>query len=569
MKKLFVLFLVFVFAAGIFAPKAQAQFHWELITDFNTGLLTHGIPLGERAEKFLTIDDIPQANNIINNPVTDRGNYTYTTGYLDLLSYGSGKWLRGNELRLTIGYTGENIAFHTMTLLDALVRPDISSGAGLPNEFGPGHSFVQTPNNARTVNWGDFLMYSFEEYFFRGTAGIFTGYVGNTPDRGKVDGFITSFSDDLLRTIRVENYGVITPDANADFLDGGQDTNNFMRPPRIRSNLIASMNTDDFYGWVDVPYFMVAARFENLFPFPLTVQLAADPGNNNGINPGGGKDTRDDFDYISMNGAIRISGENIADWVTFDAIYRFRGGDPNTLDSFDPDHNASGIIQPDGLGIYAHTFGVYANILGVPDIGIGLGYSGYVKIFEEDRETGTEIINVYGPMFHGIDLRLQYTGINNLTVTLANNFSIATIRRSIDDPIIAMGVLGRKLPTGTSQRWTAIYNALGLDYQLNDQLMASLQLGSRYGVIETVYTPLAGGSHTTTRSRHQLGGGAFIAYQANRNFHLQGGIILRYLNDSYTNTAPGAQDAAETRNASGGMFDFAFPIRMRMVFGNK
>jgi hypothetical protein len=527
-----------------------------------------GVPFGERTEKLLTLDGNIEPNNILNNPIAGRGNYTYTTGYMDLLSYGSGQWLRGNELRLVIGYRNDHIEFHTMTLLDTLVRADLSDGTGRPNEFGPDHSFVQTPSSARTVNWGDFLRFSFEEYFFRGTVGMFTGFVGNTPDRGKVNNF-NVFTDDVLRTILVESYGVITPDSNADFLDDGQDINNFMRSPMVRANRVASSNTNDPFGWVDIPYFMIAARMENLLPFPLTFQIAADPGNNSGINSGGDHDSRDDFDYIKMNGAFRLSAENIADWVTLDAIYRFRGGDPNTLDSYDKDNNAGGIIQPDGLGVFAHTFGIFANVLGVPNLGIGLGYSGYLKVFEEDRESTTEIINVNGPFFNGIDLRLQYTGIDKLTVTLANNFSFGTIRRSIDDPIIAMGVLGTMLPTGTSQQWIGLYNALGLDYQVNDQLSASLQIGSRYGLITTVYTPLTGGSTTITRSRHQLGGGAYVAYQANSRFHLQGGFVLRYLQDSYTNSDFGAQDVAETRNASGGMFDFAIPIRMRIVFGNK
>jgi hypothetical protein len=130
-----------------------------------------------------------------------------------------------------------------------------------------------------------------------------------------------------------------------------------------------------------------------------------------------------------------------------------------------------------------------------------------------------------------------------------------------------MGVLGTRLDTGTSERWIAVYNALGFDYQLNERLGASLQIGSRYGSITTVNTPLDGGKSVIERSRFQLGGGTYIAYKLSRNFHLQGGIVLRYLQDSYSNTDPGAQDDPKTRNASGGMFDFAIPLRMRMVFG--
>jgi len=570
MKKFLVLILVLGFAAIVFVPESSAEVYWGLDTDFNTGLFTRGIPAGERAEKLITLDNLKVPNNNINNPFTGRGDYTFTPGYMDLFSYGSGRWLRGNELRMTIGYRTNGIEIHTMALLDSLVRADQSDGTGIPHELGPDHSLVQTPNGIRNVNWGDFLRYSFEEYYFKGNVGAFSGYVGNTPDRGKVNNFNT-FTDDVLRTIRVENYGVITPDVNADFLNDGQDTNNFQRNPRVRGSRIVGADTIDPYGYIDIPYFMVAVDLGTFTKLPLTVQIAADPGNNSGMNSGAGNDSRNDFDYIKMNGSVRISGERIADLLTFDAIYRFKGGDPNTINSYDEDYFPGGVIQPDGLGITAHIFGVYANILNVSNFGIGLGYSGYTKIFEEDRDSTVFIINRNGPLHNGIDLRLQYTGINKLTITSANNFSFASVKRSTEDPQWAIGVLGTPLPTGTSQRWIAIYNSIGLDYELSDQLKASLQIGNRYGVIETVEAPLSGGSVTYKRSRMQFGGGMYVGYQLNDNFYLQAGMMFRFLNDSYSNNDPRitVQNNPETRNAGGGMFDFAVPIRMRIVIGNK
>ena len=161
MRKFFALFCILGLAASVYA-----QFNWELGVDFNTGLLARGVPTGDRAEKLLTIGGVNEANNYINNPVDGRGDYTYTPGYQDLFSYGSGKWLRGNELRLTVGYRMEGIELHTMSVLDTLVRADLSDGTGIPNEFGPDHSLVQTPNSTRTVNWGDILRYSLEEYYY-------------------------------------------------------------------------------------------------------------------------------------------------------------------------------------------------------------------------------------------------------------------------------------------------------------------------------------------------------------------------------------------------------------------
>lgn len=564
MKKIFVLFFVLGFVMS-----AHAEFSWQLIADFNTGLFARGIPTGERAERVITVDGIDRPNNHLHNPISnERGNFTYTTGYLDLFSYGSGQLMRGNELRMAIGFQRNNIQFHTLTLLDILVRPDLSDGRGLPNEFAPDHSLVQNPRGIRNVNWGDFLRYSFEEFFFRGNVNFLTLFVGNTHDRGKVDNFDV-FTDDVLRTIRVPYFGVLTPDVNADFLDGGTDTNNFLRQPRVRATRAFGQATDSPFGTIDIPYFMIGVDFSTIssnFTLPFTLQIAADPGNNSGVNAGGGVNPVNDFDFTQMNGGVRLSGANLFDWVTFDAIWRFKGGDPNTLDNFDENLNPGGYIQPDGLGVWAHSFGLYTNIVGLPDINIGVGYSGYVKIFEEDRETGPNIISRTGPFFNGFDLRIQYTGIDRLTITSSNNFSIGAIRRSIEDPVIAIGVLGTELQTGTSQQWIGIYNAIGFNYQLTEQLTASLQLGNRFGRITTVYTPLLGGRHTTTRSRNQFGGGAYLAYQMNAHLTFQGGFLFRHLHDSYTNTAPGAQGNFATRNASGGMIDFSIPIRARFVF---
>lgn len=574
MKKLLVLFCVLALTAG-FAPNVAAQFYWEVLADFNSGLFARGFPTGERAERTLTIGGTEVANIHPNNPLVNsvedgftRGNFTHSAGYLDFFSYGSGQWLRGNELRMTIGFKRNGLHFHSMVSLDTLVRPDLSDGTGIPNELGPDHSLVQAPNGARTVNWGDVLRFSWEEYFFRGTIGAFTTFIGNTPDRGKTNAFNT-LTDDVLRTIRVEYFGVITPDFNADFLDNGQDTNNFMRSPRVRATRTFGANTDDLFGFVDTPYLMIGMDINSLFSnfhLPLTFQIAVDPGNNSGINSGGGNDSRNDFDFIKMNGAVRLSGESIADWVTFDLIYRFKGGDPNILNTFDAINNPGGVIQPDGLGIIGHTFGAYANILGIRNLGIGVGYSGYVKVFEDDNDSATHTISRRGPFFNGFDLRLQYTGIDRLVITSASNFSFGRIQRSKEEPIVAIGVLGSPLPLGTSQQWVGLYNALGADFQLNDNLTLSFQMGHRYGIITTINTPVTGGSITVTRSRHQLGGGGFIAYQINRHLRLQTGFVFRYLNDAYTNNTPGSQLSFAGRDASGGMFEIAVPLRVRMVF---
>jgi len=553
MKRFFVLLMVFTTAAGAFA-----QFSWNLSTDFNTGLLSWNIPAGERAEKFITINNgtVPNDADAAHNPAANRGVYTYTSGGFDSFSYGKGDWLRSNELRLTIDYVGQAVEFHTRTLLDPLVRFDLISSAGGQNNTTGDHSFVQ--GSGRTPNWNDFLRYSFDEWYIKGTALFLTGYVGNTPDRGKVDGYNT-FTEDVLRTVFVEHYGVNTPTADADFDGNGQDLNNFRTRPVTAPG---SSNTVNF-DWV-MPYFMAGARLGmtvGKLKFPVTFQIAADPGNNTGVSG--------TLDYYRINGSFRLSAEKIANAVTFDAIYRFRGGDPSTLDSYDPDYNPGGVLHANGQGHMAHAFGLYANVLAVPKLGIGLGYSGYLVAYEDDEntnKTGTgETISKSGPLYSGIDLRLQYTGLKNITITSINNVSFALARPSAGNKT-SVGILGLGMDRFSAQSWFALYNALGLDWKLSERLSASFQIANRYGII-AVKESLSTGVSMIERSRVTLGGGGYAAFQFNRFLLMQGGIAFRYQNDSYSNTASGSQNDPATRNASGGTFDIAIPIRLNVVFG--
>jgi hypothetical protein len=65
--------------------------------------------------------------------------------------------------------------------------------------------------------------------------------------------------------------------------------------------------------------------------------------------------------------------------------------------------------------------------------------------------------------------------------------------------------------------------------------------------------------------RVRLGGGGYAALWFNRNLLLQGGISVLYLNSFYSNTAP-LTETASTRDASGGIFGIAFPLKMTIHF---
>jgi len=153
-----------------------------------------------------------------------------------------------------------------------------------------------------------------------------------------------------------------------------------------------------------------------------------------------------------------------------------------------------------------------------------------------------------------------------MTITFNNNVSFATADNSSYNAI-SVGVLGSELDNFTANGWFALYNALGINYRLNSRLSTSFQIGSRYGLI-TAKESIPGMIATTQRSRMQLGGGGYIAHQFNNNLLMQAGLAFMYENDAYSNNAANAQNNPATRNASGGTFNIAIPIRMSVVFGN-
>jgi len=546
LKKFLFLFLIVWIAAGAIAPQAAAQFTWRLDADFNTRLASWLIPTGERAEKTISVGDVTRYNNTTYNPTAGRGNYTYTSGAMDLFNFSRLAAIRGNALYLYLDYRSEAVALHTAANLSNMVSATATANTGTgQNELAGGHSF--TMGSGRTPNWGDFLRYSFEEWYIRANFLFLTAYVGNTSNLGRVTNF-NNFSDDVLRAVRVERYGVNTPTNNAaDF--AAQEVNNFTRSPTVVQGGVFSYNT--------IPYFMVGARFDKL-SFPLTFQIAADPGNNNM--------SAASFNYRKISGMFRVSGEKIANRITFDAIYKLRGGDPNDLDNYDPDGNPGGTLQPNGDGIFSHVFGLYANILAVPNFGFGLGYSGYLKVFEAtlDKTTG-EATTKSGPLFSGIDLRLVYTGIKNTTITSHNNVSFANAGTSSADAV-SIGVWGQNLLPDYAQSWFALYNALGVNYRINSQLSASFQIANRLGIVTTTVTPSASDAYEYKRSYVKFAGGGYCRFQFNRYLLLQGGIAFFWEHNSYSNTNPGAQAVAATRDAAGGTFDISIPIRMRISF---
>jgi hypothetical protein len=301
-----------------------------------------------------------------------------------------------------------------------------------------------------------------------------------------------------------------------------------------------NVRTEDEYRLFKQPYFSFTANFK-----PYTFQMAGDIGLGSGINPFYPTANPDNTSYTKINGALRVSGERIFNRVTFDAIYKFRGGDPNT----EPE-------LPSGTGISVHTMGLYANIMGISDFGIGAGYTGLFRVYGKKDSSHGDWETRSSPYFSGVDLRLQYTGISRLTITSHNNASFAAAKGSDNPKNEIMSVNGgNALPLNAGENWFALYNGLGTNYKLSSQLSTAVQAVNKL----TSVTLDESGNKTKT-AFNQFGATAFIAWQFNPKILAQTGMQILF--DSVNHKS----DAAPLLDISGNTMYFAIPLRLKVVF---
>ena len=494
MKRLFITILTVGIAVGTFAQTAsesetenQYGFKHELAVDINPSFIQATVPTG---------DDAPDGD-----------------GTFDLFTPND-HWGQANELRFSLSYTKEYFGAYVRLNADNLIQTggDMIVGDG---------TF-----NLNRIFSGDAI--NIDEWFFRGTVGRFTAFAGNTDDRGVTDPF-QNFEDIAIGLINYDSFGVMTPGAingeefSLGFFGGPNDTNNFNKSQEISG----------VFGQRDQSYFSISANFA-----PFTIQAALDIGDNSGIDASRAR--------FRANGGFRVSGEKIADMVSFDAIYKFKGGDDTTNSNDDPD----------GQGVSVHSFGVYANLFVVDNLGIGLGYTGLVRGYEDASSSTKQA----GPYFNGIDLRFQFTGVDRFRFTLNNNISFSIVNGDTPSDRIVYGLLGEGsqaepniLGNNVSESWFSLYNALGVDYSLTEALTLSAQLANALGI----YNRDDDGSESEVIGNTFVAG-IFASYAFNSNVTLQGGLRFGVLSTTTEYNGNAGGDSGE--------FRFAIPIRLRIVY---
>jgi hypothetical protein len=108
------------------------------------------------------------------------------------------------------------------------------------------------------------------------------------------------------------------------------------------------------------------------------------------------------------------------------------------------------IAYPNGTKENYNTFGVYFDLTAVENLGVSLGYTGFLP-----THNASDVDNI---LWSGVDLRAAWTGIEGLSISTHNNISFA--QGAEKD---WMGVLGK------DNSFLTLYNAVGATKELTER----------------------------------------------------------------------------------------------------
>jgi hypothetical protein len=381
-------------------------------------------------------------------------------------------------------------------------------------------------NNAQYVRYGALGDWNLWARLFNQRLRILAG---NTAQRGQVSSF-SSF-DGFVKN-NVSSLGILYP--------------NWRRSPKAET-LINNLNIRSTFPYTkgDTDYNMGFAEFSSadtldlFYPAsmtgrqqlgflvdgvfaPVTVSLSAGGLFSQLTYPfktpwNAGDSTRlsdydSDFDPVEvtgMNFGVRLEGAKIADMVTVAAVYKYSESGLSKLTAKTNDTLKFLLDESNG----SHSFGLFATIRPLASLGVTVGWSGLTQFWQNpdfyndydlDATTnGADHVahwlsrykEVRFPFYNGIDLRLQYTGIEQFTFTFNNNVSFASVNGADHTTdAYSMYVSGWAYtdntglnPPGTVNRedwkesYLGLFNALAAEYAVSGNLTATVQAANRLG----------------------------------------------------------------------------------------
>jgi hypothetical protein len=228
---------------------------------------------------------------------------------------------------------------------------------------------------------------------------------------------------------------------------------------------------------------------------PITLSLAV----NNLYSRNDGKGTNESnfedsyTDFGSTFGA-RIEAAKLFNMLNLAAVYKFQHSDRKYDEQqFQDLQGGQSFFVPE-MGLDHHLFGLFATVTPpLPGLGISAGYSGYLKKHKDmDAASWGGWTSYQYPLWHGIDLRINYTGIKKLSLTLNSNLTFSTIQGDDDPKSFITGFwenINDVQDVGPNQEQNALvlYGAFAVAYDLIENLTVKLQAANQFAKIEYIY----------------------------------------------------------------------------------
>jgi hypothetical protein len=256
-----------------------------------------------------------------------------------------------------------------------------------------------------------------------------------------------------------------------------------------------------------------------------------------------------DDDAKVTNFGVRVDVEKIADFVTFSAIYKYSGIEGVV-------GGATEVTTTNGV----NDLGVYANLFVVDGFVIGLGYSAQFGNYKVDGPSPE--ITYGGPFWSGVDLRLAFTGIDNLTLRLNNNASFTSVTGSDSATESISGLYNGDTNFGGGKddtaAWFALYNALAAAYKVDDKLTINAQVANRLAIATYESKPV-NDVIKDTYTTDSLGVYAGVVYAVAPTAKIRGGIALKNVSFEAKTDASGAPTQPKY-----GTFTFGIPLGMKI-----
>jgi hypothetical protein len=433
----------------------------------------------------------------------------------------------------------------------------------------------------------------------------FRAAVGNQGQRGQVERY-QNF-DDFLKT-KVDSLGVLVPtwkrnppvaygnnfDVRKEFPYGYPDPNQ-----NKGFAAFAGSDTNDLFQAAGAtsadtrptPAFLLDAEFA-----PLTVSLSAgglfDWSTRPFLSPwsAGDGSRLNDWDNLGdvvtsrrAGFGIRVEGARLFAPLNLTAAAVYKYAD-SYLTKLAVDKAADeGMILDEQ--VHNHDFGLYVNLAPLHGLGISAGFSGIVKTWDNPRYDktladpaaigeGDDVVlhylsayrSVAFPFYSGFDLRVQYTGVDNLTLTCNNNLSFARSRGTDNraEKFAKGWAYENQLnadeagAADRAERYLGLYNAIGARYQLTARLGFEADIANQLGFFTLDWEN--GAVSSSTEMLGVYAGAAFFAVNSARiRASLRGGFCFRL--NAYT-----YQDAISGSIYRASYTEFGIPIGLKVEF---